>query len=448
MSDKGRLLGYGRLSAPLNTLSARSRVFVVAAFTSLTLGWCTWRNSRFHDAWTLPDVKFYFLMARGRYDLVPAPFSARPLAPVLARVLASVLHGSVEKGFALLATVCLVFTMATVFWLSTRTSAPRWCLVLLATISFWPQLLGDAGLPDPLYTGLLAALLLALQAEAFNDAAALMIPLMMTRESPWLTLLCLGGIGWRRLRWPDVLLALASAAAGALLVHHLSAGSLPNPEHLPGTLYLAGKLVSNTARSVGIAPWSNGSPEICTVPTCQHTLHLGPVRSVGVCEFAAEDPLEVLSAVLTVFGVLPALAVVLLWARRRISLSSLTLVTRFSLFYGGISFLIAPSLGTWYTRLFGYGWPLFLVALPQLLGALPNLSNAGHSPHRASTTWSSLVVLHLGIFTLGQQPIPRGVIALIAVLELAWVALFTVQQRSVSRTGSLPDSAAPRGKIT
>ena len=41
---------------------------------------------------------------------------------------------------------------------------------------------------------------------------------------------------------------------------------------------------------------------------------------------------------------------------------------RFSLIYGVISFLMSPLLGETFVRLFGYGWPLFLVALPILLG--------------------------------------------------------------------------------
>ena len=424
------------LFAPLHTLSARSRTFVVAACTLLALGWCTWRNGDLRSAWTLPDVKFYVFMAQGRYDLVPAPFSARPLAPLLAHALSALLHSSPETGFAILAFLSLLFALAAVFWLGARTGAPRWILLLLAAVPFWPQLLGDAGLPDALYTALLAALLLALQAESLYLAAALMLPLMLTRESTWLTLFCLLLVGWPRLRWPQTLLALVSAAAGALLVHHLSAGSLPNLEHLSSGLYMAGKLVSNTARSFGIAPWSNVYTEMCGTPIWQQTLHFGPVRGIGVCGFSSEDPFEVIAALFTVFGALPAVAIAL-WAARRAPRRSLSLLTRFCLLYGGISFLLAPGLGTWYTRLFGYSWPLFLVALPRLLEALPrpqpNPARAHHSP----ALWGLLVVLHLLIFTEGQQLLAPRILFLFAALEIAWVALFLVQNQH-SPESSLP----------
>ena len=44
---------------------------------------------------------------------------------------------------------------------------------------------------------------------------------------------------------------------------------------------------------------------------------------------------------------------------------------RFSLIYGSASLVLAPLLGTWLTRLIGYAWPIFFVALPLLFDAVP-----------------------------------------------------------------------------
>lgn len=422
------------LFAPLHTLSARGRTLVVIVSTLLTFGWCALQEGDLRYAWSLPDVKFYILMAQGRYNLVPAPFSARPLAPLFAQALSRLTHGTTENGFALLAFCSLCLALAAVFWLATRSRAPRWTLLLVATVAFWPQLLGNAGLPDPLYTALLASLLVALESESLHLAAALMLPLMLTRESTWLTLLCLLAVGWRRLRWPGTLLAVGSTVAGALIVRHLSQGSLPNPEHLSGSLYLAGKLLANTARSFGIDPWSNVYPDICSTPQWQHPFHLGAISSVGVCEFAADSPLQAVSAVLTVFGMLPALAVALWAGTRRHAwrqvLSRTSLLTRFCLLYGGLSFLIAPSLGTWYGRLFGYGWPLFLVAVPRLLEPPPALPSAAGVPRKAFVCWGLLALLHLFILTQSRLPIPSGILALLGFLQAGWIALFLVQRRS------------------
>ncbi len=427
------------LFQPLNTIPPRQRVAVAAVCTLLTAGWSWSRNANLRYAWTLPDVMYYVDMAKGRYDLVPAPFSARPLAPLLAHVVSSLTHGSVESGFACLAALSLLFALAAVFGLAVRTSAPRCTLLLLAAVPFWPQLLGNAGLPDPLYAALIAGLLLALHADRLHLCAALMLPLMLARESTWLALLCLLAVTWPGARRPRVgLLALGCAAAGALLVRHLSAGGLPNPEHLPGALYMAGKLLANTARSFGLTPWSNVYPELCSTPAWQATLHLGPVRSIGVCQLSSEGPLEAVSGGLTVFAVLPLLAL-LLPAARRLSLGRTSVLTRFCILYGAISFLLAPSLGTWYTRLFGYGWPLFLVALPRLLGDCNSPTGPGDlsdSPEwltGGAAPWGLLVVVHLVICGLSLLPLSRPVLAGVGLTEVAVSALFVVQLRRLPK---------------
>ncbi len=429
MSNAGASWDSYLLFQPLNTLSPRRRVGVVAVCTLLTAGWSWLRNGDLRYAWTLPDVMYYVDMAKGRYDLVPAPFSSRPLAPMLARGISSLTHRPTESGFAFLASCFLLFALAAIFWLAVRTAAPRCTLLLVAAVPFWPQLLGYAGLPDPLYTALLAVLLLALEGERPYLAAALMLPLMSARESTWLAVLCLVLVTGRGRRWRVGLLAFGSAAAGAVLVRHVSAGGLPNPEHLPGGLYMAGKLVANTARSFGVNPWSNVYPELCGTPLWQHALRLGPVHSVGVCNVSSDVPIQTLSGALTVFGVLPLLSLAL-WAAGRIPLGRTSVLTRFCVIYGGISFLLAPSLGTWYTRLFGYGWPLFLVALPRLLEGLADPGPDAHGQRKTPILWGLLVVAHLVICAVGQGTLPRLDLAPIAFVEIALVALFVVQQRS------------------
>lgn len=421
------------LFAPLSTLSARGRAVATALCTLLTLAWSA-PASRLRYTWTLPDVKFYLLMAQGRYDQVPAPFSARPLAPLAAHWIAALLHGSAETGFVVLAVGSLVCALLAVFSLATRSGAPRWTLLVLALVPFWPQLLGEAGLPDPFYTALLAAFLLALEREWMTLAAALLFPLMLTRESTSLTLVCFLLTCWRQMRWPQAVLALGSAAAGMLLVRHLSAGSLPNPEHLSGGLYMAGKLVANTARNLGVMPWSNVYREVCAVPVWQHAVHLGPVRSVGVCRFSADGPRELCATVLTVFGALPV-AGIALWASRQRPAEPVSAMTRFALVYGGVSVLLAPMLGTWLERLVGYGWPLFLVAVPRVLGMRGALQQWSQGAGWRNPAWAWIPVLALVILAFSPSPVPVGALLLLAVLEGSWAALFLVQLRRCPEAG-------------
>ncbi len=424
-----RVHRYGRwLVAPIDTLSERGRRWMVAIGSLLVFSWCALRNGDLMFAWGLPDVQFYVDMAQRRFDLVPQPFTSRPLAPLLARYLAPWMHTGVQGGFVVLASVSLFWTLAVVFWLLLRSRSPRWIMAAVAMIPFWWQLLGYAGLPDPLYTALLAALLLALEYGWMYAAAGLMLPLMVARESTSLTLLCLLVVGWRRLRPSGCLLAVGCAALGAFAVHRLSAAGLPNPEHLSGGVYMVGKLVSNSLRSVGVLPWSNVYPVLCTVPAWGMRLPLGHAISVGVCSWQPLAPMQLLWALLTTFGMLPLLFVAS-WRGLFPALRHGDTLLRFCLVYGSVSLLLAPALGTWYARLFGYGWPLLLVAVPRMLNFGPTdlhgerLASAG--PYRCG----ALLVVHATICAQGDRiGTPWNVVAVV-LLEVTAAALIMVQSR-------------------
>ncbi len=420
------------LLAPVDTLPGRSRWVMVAACPLLILAWCVLHNGDLLAAWGLPDVQFYVAMAHGRYDLVPQPFSSRPLAPMIARLIATLAHSRVEGGFAALAFVSLYLTLAAVFWLLSRSKAPRWMVPAVAVVPFWPQLLGFAGLPDPLYTALLAGLLVSLELEWILVAAALMLPLMLARESTSLVLVCLLAVCWRRLRWGGSALAVGSAVVGAMLVRHFSAAGLPNPEHLSGSTYMVGKVMSNSLRSLGVVPWSNVYPYLCSAPAWQMRLDMSGVQSVGVCSWDRSGPLQAVWAFLTIFGVLPLL---LIAVRRRWRDAFLHggLLVSFCMLYGGISLLLAPALGTWYVRLFGYAWPLPLVAVPRLLGST---GSQGDSRTRARLLGcGALLSVHVGLCVMGNRVGRPMEVAAAAALQMSAAALLLVQKQ-LSRESS------------
>ena len=114
---------------------------------------------------------------------------------------------------------------------------------------------------------------------------------------------------------------------------------------------MTAKLPWNLLRTVGVVPWSNLYPFLCAAPRWQHALALGPLHSVGYCSVSPLAPLQAAMALATTFGLLPPLFV-LVW-RHRDRTKSMGLLARFCLVYGGISFVLAPLLGTWYTRTAG-----------------------------------------------------------------------------------------------
>lgn len=412
------------LVAPCRTLSGRSRWLWLVGCSLAVLAWCRYLNGSMGAAWQFPDVRFYLDMANGLQQRVPQPFTSRPLAPMLAAGLAHVMHSSVENGFWLMVMVCVSWMLGVVYWLVLRSSAPRWILLAVACLPFWPQMVAFAGLPDPLYSALLAALLLALEYDHVFVAASLMLPLMLARESTSLTLVCFLLAGWRRLRWSAGAFAVACAGAGVVLVRHFSASGLANPEHLSGRVYLLGKVVANTSRSLGIVPWSNVYPVLCPRPVWRVAMHLGGIQSVGVCSVSMLGPMQVSWAFLTTFGVLPLLAVVVLY-RGRTTLAQSGFAVRFCVLYGGISLLLAPTLGTWYARLFAYAWPLLLVALPRLYGDV-----AGGALLR-DPAWfaAALLALDLLICALGSRIDSPWLAWLVVALQASGLALILVHLR-------------------
>jgi len=314
--------------------------------------------------WDQSDGNWYLALAKGNGREVIQPFASRQLYALSVRGLAAISGWPVERAFLAVGMACLVFTLAVIFRLMVRTSAPRWMLGAIVILPFWPQLLAGLVLPDIWYAALVALLLLLLHRQRWWAAAAMMLPLMVSRESTSLTLICLLLAGWKEMRWRCAAFAVLCTGAGGWIVHLLTAGNPGNREKLPQALYLLAKAPWNGMRNVlGVQPWSNLYTLLCERPRWLWVVHLGPVRELGVCSVNGTQPLLLLLAELTVFGALPWLAF-LLWWRQRSQIE--TVLLRFCILYGGLGFLLAPLLGTAVGRLVGYGWPLPLVAAPML----------------------------------------------------------------------------------
>jgi len=343
--------------------------------TATAMGFALATRRIYGSFWKQPDASWYLLLARGKGSEVIQPFASRQLYALSVRGLAAVLGWPVGRAFVAVGVVCLVFTLAVIFRLMVRTGAPRWMLGAAAVLPFWPQMLAGLVLPDIWYAALLAVLLLLLERRWWWAAAAMMLPLMVSRESTSLTLVCLLLAGWRELRWPRAAFAVLCTGAGGWIVHALTAGGPGNSEKLPQAVYLLAKVPWNGMRNLlGIQPWSNLYPFLCQRPRWLWAVHLGPVRALGVCSVNGMEPVMALIAEVTVFGVLPALAIVLWWRQRG---QREDVLLRFCVLYGGLGFLLAPVLGTAVGRLVGYGWPLPLVAAPILAGRLSGGWRAG-----------------------------------------------------------------------
>ena len=425
-SKTRRMTGAWRadwICRPLHTLPPWLRLLAVLVLTSFTGAFCLYLQRYAASPFSIPDHEHYVEMARGRGVAVPQPFASRPLAPLLARELAKLGHTTLEHGFVTLGLISLFVTLLVVFSLTVRSAAPRWVLLLIAITPFWPQLLQALALPDLPSAALLCGLLLCLAADRPLLAAATLFPLMVARESTSLTLVCLLAVSWRRLRWPGCTLAVGAVAAGAVAVRLISPAAGGNAEGLPTVVYLAAKVPWNFLRLLGIVPWSNLYPALCKVPVWQMGIHLGPLRSLGVCSILAFAPLLAARALLTTFGVLPAVLLTRLLRRGR-PWGGQDLLTRFCLLYGGISLVLAPLIGTEYARLYGYAWPLFFVALPRMF-ALPSRL-AGEEDPRCTDVAAEAPG------EANTPPEPRWPLAAVAILLALQLSLNAVEVLNVS----------------
>lgn len=313
------------------------------------------------------DSECYRLLAEGHVELVVQPFSNRQLEPLLVRVLADFLHMTTGRSFEVLALVSTIVCVGGVGYILYRSQASLRLYAAAALLPVWASFDHGYLLPDIFYSALLTVFLLCLWRKSYWLAAALLLPLYVSREAAILVLVCLLIAGVRFLRTRVMVGATVAATAGALISHALARGSQSNVHHLPAVLYLIGKVPFNFMQNVvGIAPWVNtlrpvGPPFwIYHIPSW---LHLGAIKVIGICPFHLEYPVRTLLGWMGGFGILP---LVLCVSMRGGQLRTVwnDFFFRFCILYGVISFIAGPLLGSSVSRLILHGWPAFLVALP------------------------------------------------------------------------------------
>jgi hypothetical protein len=380
------------ISAPISRWSPRMRLAAAMAAITCCIARAAFVVAHSESVFVVGDARFYMGIANNDYSQVMQPFASRQLGALVVAAMAHLFHWTIQRGFLLEGSFSLVFMLATLYFLIMRTQAPRWILFAIALVPFWASLLEYLVLPDLWYSALLMVMLLLLSEEHMMGAALMMFPLMLSRESTSLTLVCFLVAAWRWLRWRDRVVAVASTIAAGLIVSHLAVRAQSNLEHLPQAIYMLVKVPWNFVHNIlGIALWSNVYPDLCKVPVWSMPFHMGPVQALGVCGFSSFVWIQIGQALMTNFGLLPLLAAFVWWRHRRVTTRNPLL--RFTLLYGFVSLLLAPMLGTWIVHLIGYGWPLFFVALPLMFDGLIETSPTGSRAAAAAGCLSVHLIL-------------------------------------------------------
>ena len=371
------------------TSTQRRRAALLSAIIAAPIAILTglWMGGIFTQA----DTSQYLALAANQPAALP--FASRQLGPLIVRGLVQAFHISIPAAFYVEGAVSWIIFLATALWFLLRSGAPRILFAATLGMFFWARQFNLLVMPDLLYAALLAIFLLLLERRRFLLAGLMMFPLTVSRESTILTLLCFLIAGWRRLRIPEAALAIISFLAGSVLVRHLAANALPNSEHISPTLYLFAKMPWAFLKNfLGLYPWSNVYPE-CAVPQWQTAFHFGPVKAIGICGFVADPPEQLIFYLLASFGLFPLLLLMLTrrkhfpWPLMQ-SRARDSVLMRFALIYGVLSFVMAGLLGESFQRLLAYSWPLFLTALPAIM------AKAG-ATFRSNAAAVAFLVIHL-----------------------------------------------------
>jgi hypothetical protein len=401
-------------SAPLRTLSPRTR-WIFCAVAIVVCAAIAAYDIEPTFVFVVPDSVFYLHIASGDLGQVMQPFASRQLGALFVRVLAHGFHLTIEQGFVLETALSFLLIVCVIYGLMCRTSAPRWTLLAVAIVPFWAGQTQYLVLPDLWYSAMLAIMILLLAQRHMLLASLMMFPLMLSRESTSLTLVCFLIAAWSSLRWKDRAAAVLSVIAGGLIVGQLTKGTAANVEHLPQAIYLLAKVPWNFLRNVvGVLPWSNVNTDLCTVPRWSFTLPFHPATAIGFCGYSSSGQVFVIQAVLTQFGLLPLLTGFLWWRYRQLGDSPLL---RFALIYGAASYLMAPLLGNWIAHLAGYGWPLFFIALPLLFDKFPGRVATA----KQAFAGMAFCMLHLAVWALEHW---RWWLGQIVVTALVWVVAY------------------------
>jgi hypothetical protein len=155
--------------------------------------------------------------------------------------------------------------------------------------------------------------------------------------------------------------------------------ALPNIHGSSELIYMILKVPFNFAKNdLGLILWTDTlenlkdlTPRV--VFAVPRWLPLGRIHKVGIVGFEFTHPLETLALALSLFGVAPSVAVmeivhrVRAWRQRDRAVDPLPLWIRLTFVYGLVVAILGPALGAATTRLIGYGWPAFMIAVPAIL---------------------------------------------------------------------------------
>jgi hypothetical protein len=242
------------------------------------------------------------------------------------------------------------------------------------------------------------------------------------------------------------MMQLAGAFAGLATSKFAARNAAANLHHMNDTLYLIGKIPWNLSRNLlGVTLWTNTlHPEpplhVWNLPRWTPT---GNIHQIGYAAYHSIYQISTAVQLLTAFGLGSCLLFILVWRNPlRNLLPKNEPYLCIAAIYGAITFLLAPALGAAMTRLFDYGWPLFLLYLPAII---PRVWR--HWP-----TWIVVLLLPLHLITAWTEPARLiffhsniiGTFLILIVCNLAAATIWFGMTSPYNKRKSPADTCQPR----
>lgn len=344
-----------------------SSKWIAALLATVTL-FAVWQITRTYP-YIDPDSGNYQAMAEG--TAVMKPFAFRFLEPAVAMFFADLTGSSTTRVFLILGLISGWTLLYGVLVSIVDLERNRWLLLALIPLPFWVRNFTNYFLPDLFHAALCMIYLMLLRRRRWGWAAAMLAVMFMARESTVL----IAGVAVPVLWWLAgrrvALIQLAGTLVGVTASKFATRHALANQHNINDTLYLIGKIPWNLSRNVfGLTLWTNTLQP--TVPiriwNVPHWLPLGGIHQIGYGSYDWIYQVSTAVQLLTSFGLGTCVALFLVW---RTPLHKLLPREEpylcVAAIYGTLVFLLAPVCGANLTRLFDYGWPLFLIYLPTLI---------------------------------------------------------------------------------
>lgn len=323
-----------------------------------------------------PDYSEYTNMVLGHLSEVNQPFIDRVLAPEIARsvVMTTGLEPTTALEIVCQAGWALVPVLGGML-LRLRKVSFAWAVVI-ATLPY-PALAARFYLvPDAWAVSFVLVIFIALEYRSEAVAGAFATGLAFARSSSIFAVTLQLLAGWRRNGWRATTIIVTAFAFGLWLKAPLMQGSQDNHHHLPGVVYLIGKIASNGLSNILGAELFTNTFRDCPKPLVTIPIGrvpgMGAIREIGLCAIHYRPVGNTLLCYLFIFGALPlAAAARLRGAGFRRADRADTGWREMAVFL--FAFLLCPLFGATITRLFVEAFPLlFIAAGPVTQGKAPS----------------------------------------------------------------------------